>query len=122
MAWNEHPKGRNPWNGGSQGPPDLDEYARKLQRRIASVLRGIGGDGRGGNVGAGLIAGLALIVWLLSGVYKVDAAERAVVLRFGEYRTTTLPGLRWHIPWPVEQVQKVNVASIEKFSHETRML
>jgi membrane protease subunit HflK len=121
MAWNENPKGRNPWNGGNQGPPDLDEYARKLQRRIAGFLRGVG-NGHGGNLGAGLITAIALLLWLLSGIYMVDAAERAVVLRFGKYSATTLPGLRWHLPWPIERVQKVNVASIEKFSHETRML
>jgi modulator of FtsH protease HflK len=123
MAWNEQGKGRNPWNGGNQGPPDLDEYARKLQRRLAGLWRGMGdGGGNGNSVGAGLIAALAAVLWLLSGVYKVDAAERAVILRFGAYRTTTLPGLRWHIPWPVESVTKVNVASIEKYSHETRVL
>jgi membrane protease subunit HflK len=123
MAWNEQNKGRNPWNGGNQGPPDLDEYARKLQRRLAGLWRGVGGGrSNGSSIGAGLIAALAVILWLFSGVYMVDAAERAVVLRFGEYTGITLPGLRWHIPWPVERVQKVNVASIEKFSHETRIL
>jgi membrane protease subunit HflK len=126
MAWNEQNKGRNPWNGNNQGPPDLDEYARKLQRRLAGLWRGVGGRGGGSSAGsslsAGLIALVALLLWALSGVYMVDAAERAVVLRFGEYSGTTLPGLRWHIPWPVERVQKVNVASIEKFSHETRIL
>ena len=123
MAWNEQNKGRNPWNGGNQGPPDLDEYARKLQRRLAGLWRGVGGRAGGGSsVGAGLIVVVAVLLWGLSGVYMVDAAERAVVLRFGEYTGTTLPGLRWHIPWPIERVQKVNVASIEKFSHETRIL
>jgi membrane protease subunit HflK len=129
MAWNERGKGRNPWNGGSnQGPPDLDEYVRRLQRRLAGLWRGgvgrTGGGGEAGNGGRGawLLAAIVGILWLLSGVYMVDAAERAVVLRFGKYQYESLPGLRWHLPWPIERVYEVNVASIEKFSLDTRIL
>jgi membrane protease subunit HflK len=127
MAWNEHNKGRNPWNGGNQGPPDLDEYARKLQRRLVGLWRGVGrggggGNARGGTLGAGVITAVAVAVWLFFGVYVVDAADEAVVLRFGRYLAIAPPGLQWHIPWPIESVQKVKVASIDKFIHETRML
>jgi membrane protease subunit HflK len=127
MAWNEHNKGRNPWNGGNQGPPDLDEYARKLQRRLVGLWRGVGGGGgggsvRGGSLGAGVITAIAVLLWLFFGVYVVDAADEAVVLRFGKYQAIAPPGLQWHIPWPIESVQKVKVASIDKFIHETRML
>ena len=127
MAWNEHNKGRNPWNGGNQGPPDLDEYARKLQRRLVGLWRGVGrggggGNARGGSLGAGVITAIAVLLWLFFGVYVVDAADEAVVLRFGKYHAIAPPGLQWHIPWPIESVQKVKVASIDKFIHETRML
>ena len=53
-----------------------------------------------------------LIIWTLSGFYIVDASERGVVLRFGKYLETTEPGPRWHIPWPVENVEVVNVSQI----------
>jgi membrane protease subunit HflK len=128
MAWNEQNKGRNPWNGGNQGPPDLDEYARKLQRRLVGLWRGVGRGGgggggtRGGSMGAGVITAIAVLLWLAFGLYVVDAADEAVVLRFGRYHAVAPPGLRWHIPWPIESVQKVKVASIDKFIHETRML
>jgi modulator of FtsH protease HflK len=128
MAWNERGKGRNPWNGGSnQGPPDLDEYVRRLQRRLAGLWRGgigrtPGSDAGNGGRGAWILAVVVGVLWLLSGFYIVDAAERAVVLRFGKYEAESLPGLRWHLPWPIERAFKVNVASIEKFSHDTRIL
>jgi membrane protease subunit HflK len=52
----------------------------------------------------------------------VDAAEKGVVTRFGQYVSTTDPGLRWHIPWPIEARQIVNVETIESFTDQTRML
>lgn len=140
MAWNESggtPGGnKNPWgNRPGKGPPDLDEVFRNLQRKLAAVLgggpRGPGPTGSGGGsggsaaakgLGAATIGIVLLAVWGFSGLYTVDAAERAVVTRFGKYAYTTQPGLRWHIPWPVEARQIVNVASIEGFSEQTRML
>jgi membrane protease subunit HflK len=61
-------------------------------------------------------------VWLFSGLYKIDEPERGVVLRFGRYVKTADPGLQWRIPWPVDQVVRVNVANIERFPYSTRML
>jgi modulator of FtsH protease HflK len=52
----------------------------------------------------------------------VDAAERGVVLRFGEFQTTTMPGLRWHLPRPIERVEKINVGATERFSYTGGML
>jgi len=63
------------------------------------------------------------IGWVGTGLYLVDEAERGVVLRFGQYRApTSMPGLRWHLPWPVEQVELVNVTAVNRFSRTTRML
>jgi len=137
MAWNE-PGGdsggkRNPWGNKrpEQGPPDLDEVVRNLQRRLSALFGGAGagrggGSGPGGGstrgFGIGVVVGALLLVWALSGVYSVDAAERGVVLRFGKHVATTEPGLRWHLPWPIETRQLVNIASIESFTREIRML
>src|SRR5690606_30143939 len=54
--------------------------------------------------------------------YKVDDAERAIVLRFGAYQATTGPGLRWHLPWPIEQVEKVNTNITERHAYQSSML
>jgi len=135
MAWNE-PGGnsggkRNPWGGGNkpeQGPPDLDEVLRNLQRRLAGLFGGGSGGNRSVGAGPGRGFGIGTIVvvlaaiWAFSGLYTVDAAERGVILRFGKHVATTMPGLRWHLPWPIETKQIVNIQTIESFTEQTRML
>ncbi len=116
MAWNEPGGGdNNPWGAGSRKdasrPPDLDDIFRKLKQSLG----GFGGK-RGGGAGMRspipLIIGIIFAVWLASGIYIVDPAERGVELSFGKYTETTLPGPHWHIPYPIETVEVVNVAQI----------
>lgn len=129
MAWNESGDGRNPWDRGGgdrKGPPDLDRIVRDWQQRLAGLWRGRRGGGNAGTPASGSgfagIAGLILVGWLATGLYRVDDAERAVVLRFGRYQSTALPGLRWHIPWPIERRELVNTSEISPFNQQTRML
>lgn len=132
MAWNEPGKGGNPWNSGGrkEGPPDLDKVVRDLQRKVSGIFGGRrGGGGSGGSGGAGgALAGIGLIgaagavLWALSGFYQVDEAERGVVLQFGAFNKITLPGLHWHVPYPIQRVEKVNVTQVASFTHSTRML
>ncbi len=124
MAWNDPGNGRNPWDRGSgdrQGPPDLDRLVRDWQQRLTRLLRG--GRGKaGGGPGLSLLGGVVIIVWIITGFYTVDDAQRGVVLRFGRYSSTTMPGWRWHLPWPVERVELVNINEINPFNKQTRML
>jgi membrane protease subunit HflK len=126
MAWNESGNGRNPWDrrsGEGKGAPDLDRIVRDWQLRLSKLLKGgRGATDAGGKSGPGWIIGLILLGWLATGWYRVDDAERGVVLRFGKYVSTTMPGLRWHLPWPVERVELVNVNEINPFNKQTRML
>jgi membrane protease subunit HflK len=64
--------------------------------------------------GWGLIGALVLLFWFASGFYMLDAAYRGVVLRFGAYREITLPGARWHLPYPIESVEKVNLSDLRQ--------
>jgi membrane protease subunit HflK len=122
MAWND-PQ----WGGGGNknagGPPDLDELWKNFNRRLNGLFGKKGGAGdnepparSGGEFnipgGAGLLIGLAVAVWLASGFYIVDAGQRGVVLRFGKYAETTMPGPRWHLPYPVESIEIVNVEQV----------
>ena len=119
MAWNEPGGGnKDPWGGrGDQGPPDLDEVVKKMQEKLGGLFGGGrkgGGDGgsrRGGPgfAGFGVVAAIVAVVWLFSGIYIVDAGKQGVVMRFGAYSETTPPGPHWHIPYPVEQVEIVDV-------------
>jgi len=118
MSLNDPGWGRRP----NQGPPDLDELLREFNRKLNSLFgrRGGGGEeppGGGSDVkrfggGAGLLLGLIVIVWLASGFYIVYEGQRGVVLRFGKYVQTTLPGPRWHLPYPIESAEVVNVDQV----------
>ncbi|MDP8985180.1 MAG: FtsH protease activity modulator HflK [Pseudomonadota bacterium] len=128
MAWNE-PGGekRNPWNRPQQSQNDLDDVLRNFQRRL-SALFGRGG-GAGGAPGSpsfnkGLTSALVLIaaLWIGSGIYRVDAQERAVILRFGKYEQITGPGYNWHLPWPIERKIIVNVSRQYSVTDDASML
>jgi membrane protease subunit HflK len=105
----------------NEGPPDLDEILRKLQQKIAGLLgfkprppSGGGTPGVGAAVGGGLafIVLLIVAVWLASGFYIVEEGRRGIVLRLGKYLETTQPGPRWHVPYPIEAVEVVNVSGV----------
>jgi membrane protease subunit HflK len=131
MAWNE-PGGekRNPWNRPQQAQNDLDDVLRNFQRRLSALFgRGGGGGSLGGGQSSpgfskGISSILVLIaaVWVGSGLYRVDAQERAVILRFGKYMQTTGPGYNWHLPWPIEQKRIVNVSQQFSITDDARML
>ena len=122
MAWNEPGGGnRDPWSGGGreQGPPDLDEVVRKLSDKFGALLGGRRGGGGGGAAGSGgpgsgfagigLIVGvIAVIGWLIASIYIVNEGERGVVLRFGRYLETTLPGPHLRL-FPIDRVEIVNL-------------
>lgn len=137
MAWNEPGGGnKDPWSGkgGDQGPPDLDEVVRKLQERLGGLFGGKkrgpsepsgGPTAFGGGISgkaAGLVALILILVWVATGFYIIEPAERGVVLRFGAFTKMTEPGWHWRIPTPVEEVVKVNVDEISTFTHKAAML
>ena len=122
MAWNE-PGGNNrdPWGSGNrnQGPPDLDEVIRKLSASLGRLFggkRGGNGGNGGGTVklptapsGIWVIIAVVLVGWSLSGIYIIDEGKRGVVLRFGRYVDTTMPGPHWRLPFPFERHEEVDV-------------
>ncbi|MGK2952430.1 MAG: FtsH protease activity modulator HflK [Thiobacillus sp.] len=129
MAWNDPQWGNNGNRNPNNGPPDLDEIWRRINQRLNGMFGGkdTGGGGSSGGGGGdnltptgfpgggnlvGLLAGALVLVWLASGFYIVDTGQRGMVLRFGQYVTTTEPGPRWHFPWPVESREIVNVDQV----------
>ena len=134
MSWNEPGGGNNkgprdPWGGGAQGPPDLDEALKKLQEKLNGIFGGKGGSGGGRSSGGGGISGAlvgvifagALLVWGLMGFYQIDEQERAVVLRFGKYHETVQPGLQWNPPL-IDEVIKVNTTKVRAVTLREIML
>lgn len=126
MAWNEPGGGNNsrdPWGGGNQGPPDLDEALKKLQQRMGGLFGGSKGGGGGGASASLFIVLLfgAALVWALMGLYQIDEQERAVVLRFGKYHSTVRPGLHWNPPG-IDEVIRVNTTKVRAASFREIML
>ena len=109
----------------NEGPPDLDEVMRDLSRKINSLF-GKGGGNQSGrqpghtqapNVNFPLmpIIGVVFLVWLATGFYIVDQGSVGVVQRFGKVTEgTTEPGPRWHLPYPIETVQVVNMDQVRR--------
>lgn len=100
----------------NDGPPDLDEMLRQFSRK----LNGLFGKGPSRNQPEGSGSGIAIIpilvlialIWLATGFYIVDQGSRGVVLRFGKHVETTMPGPRWHIPFPIESANVVTMEQV----------
>ena len=100
------PWGRGPSGGGGGGvrPPNLEEFLRRGQDRLKSVLPG------GFTSGSLTVAALVVLtIWLLSGIYFVGPDEQGVVVRFGKFVARTAPGPNYHLPWPIETVETPKV-------------
>ena len=122
MANNESGNGRDPWKRDDNEPTDIDQIARYWQKRFDRILGGGGGGNGPSGGGSYALIVIALIAWGLTGFYQIDEAERGVVQRFGAYTVTSNPGLRWHLPFPIETVDKVNVQEVNEHPFSTEML
>jgi len=57
---------------------------------------------------------IAVIIWLLLGLYSVGPDEVGVVQRFGEYNRVVGPGLNYHFPYPIETVKTPKVTEVKR--------
>src|ERR1700704_6438007 len=106
--------GKGPWGpqqpGGGPTPPDLEEFLRRSQDRLRTVLPG----GNLGGRGIALIALAAVLIWGFSGFFRVDPDELGIVLRFGQYVRDAKPGLNYHLPYPVESALTPKVTRVNR--------
>jgi membrane protease subunit HflK len=117
--------------GGRDGPPDLDELWRDFNRKLSGLFGGKGGGPRRGNgggdpndgpsfppnmrsagVGAALIGGVVVLIWLGSGVFIVQEGQQAVVTSFGRYSHTVDAGFQWRFPYPFQAHETVSVTQL----------
>jgi len=128
MGWNEPDKDKDPWSGKNQ-PPDLDEALKRLQAKLKKTFRGSSnksdGDKVPSNTNGGLLAIMvflvAFILWALSGIFIVDPAEQAAILRFGKYVETVGPGPHW-IPRLISSKIVLNMDRVSDYSYNANML
>lgn len=135
MGWNEPGNDKDPRNGRSQQPPDLDEALRQLKMKLQKFLGKSKANGlnnsspnlppksaaKGEKIFASGFAGLIFLLWILSGIFIVDPAEQAVILRFGRYVKTVGPGPHW-IPRLIESKVVLNVERVSDYSYSAQML
>ncbi|MEA2905779.1 MAG: modulator of FtsH protease HflK [Alphaproteobacteria bacterium] len=116
--------GKGPWgsgpqpSGGGSSPPDLEELLRRSQDKLRTVLPG----GNLGGKGVSLILLGAILIWGLSGFFRVDTNELGVVLRFGKYVRDATPGLNYHLPYPIETVLTPQVTVVRPIHIGMRMV
>src|SRR2546423_8779446 len=114
--------GKGPWGSGppptGPTPPDLEEFLRRSQDRLRSLLPG----GSLGGRGLGLILLAAIVIWGFSGFFRVDPDELGVVLRFGKYVRDGKPGLNYHLPYPIESVLTPKVTRVNRIDIGMRYL
>ncbi len=60
------------------------------------------------------LIGMLVLLWLLSGIFIVNADEKGVVLRFGKFVRTVDPGPHYHLPFPIETVYKPKVQAVQR--------
>jgi len=102
--WNKSPK-KSPWDK-KQTPPNIDELLDNLQNQLKSKFEHK-------SFGFLLIA-IVFILWALTGIFTVDPQERAIVKRFGVVDREIGPGPHYHLPFPIETVQKEKVTAVQR--------
>ncbi len=128
---------RRPARGSNQGPPDLDELWRDFNKKLGGLFGGLGGNkpgqrpsnpmgggGDGGNgggfqpdmksagIGAGLIAAVAVLIWLGTGFFIVQEGQQAVITQFGKYKSSVGAGFNWRLPYPIQKHELIFVTQI----------
>ncbi len=128
--------------GPNQGPPDLDELWRDFNKKLNGLFGGNkgkgntgqtdwgrhnkgnnGGDGGGSGggfqpdmksagIGVGLIATIAVLIWLGTGVFIVQEGQQAVITRFGKLSGTVEAGFNWRLPYPIEAHETVALTQL----------
>jgi modulator of FtsH protease HflK len=125
---NQPPRNQNngKGQGPNQGPPDLDELWRDFNRKLGGLFGGQrkgGGGGQGGSggpgnfqpdmkstgIGVGVIAAIALLIWLGTGFFIVQEGQQAVITRFGGYLKSVGAGINYRLPYPIERHETVAV-------------
>lgn len=110
----------------NDGPPDLDELWRDFNRKLSGLFGSKGNGGRSGDggsdrrppdmksagIGAGLIAGVVMLIWLGTGFFIVQEGQQGVVMSFGRYSKTVEAGFQWRLPYPFQSNEVVSVTQL----------
>jgi membrane protease subunit HflK len=120
------PDNRRP--GRRDGPPDLEELWRDLNRRLAGLFGGRKNNGPrepqggGSNMGSngdrstialiGIVLAVVVLIWLASGFFIVQEGQTGIILQFGRYKSMTGSGIQWRMPYPIQSNEIVNISGV----------
>ncbi len=109
----------------------LEDFVKKSEEKFKKIFgenfQNSGGGSGGGNKDdknfnfknlasqnslIGLIVLAFTLLWLATGIYKVNSDENAVTLYFGKFYSISTPGLNYHIPYPFGEVIKRSVTAV----------
>lgn len=137
MAWNEPGSGNNndkdPWTGKPKknSPPDLEQALRAMRKKLSQLLGNNNSSQPSGSnenppfkfsgIGIGAILGVIVGLWILWGIFIVDPAEQAVIVRLGKYAGTVGPGPHW-VPRLIDTVYTINEQNISNYMYAAEML
>ena len=120
--WGSGGGSKGPWGSGPQSsgptPPDLEELLRRSQDKLKSVLPG----GNLGTRGFAVIVLGAIVLWFVSGFFRVEPDELGVVLRFGSFTREVQPGLNYHLPYPMETALTPKALRVNKIDVGMRIV
>ncbi|SNX29518.1 protease FtsH subunit HflK [Polynucleobacter meluiroseus] len=117
---------------GSGGSKPANKPSKPNNSDIPAPSERVNQGGNGGNGGMGasngpnfnftnpfgtkgsilLFAGGAFLIWLCSGFFIIQEGQAGVILTFGKYADTAKPGINWHMPWPIQSEETVNLSGV----------
>ena len=115
------PADQRPRRPGGTNTPDLDELWQDFNKKLGGLF---GGGGRrpssggqppefkGAGLGIGMIAGVAVLIWLGTGFFIVQEGQQAVITQFGKYSKAVGAGINWRLPYPIQRHELVYVSQI----------
>ena len=122
MAWNEPNGNKDPWGRKRDNNSELDDIVKSLSKYFSDFFKSSGGSNNTPNKrNVGVLGGIIIAIYFLSGVYIVNDGERAVVLQFGEFVTITGPGPHW-VPRIIQKYEIVDVSKIRSVQQRAVML
>lgn len=102
---------KSPW--GKIPDDDSPTQKRKITPKISKNFDNFNFDPSNTKLISFALIG-AFVIWILSGFYIVDQGEQAAVTRFGKFVRISTAGANYHIPYPVESIQKVKVDRVQR--------
>jgi len=124
MAWNEPNGNKDPWGRKRDNNSELDDIVKSFTKFFNDFFKSSGSSGSGNTPSkknVGILAGVIVAIYFLSGVYIVNDGERGVVLQFGKFVTITGPGPHW-VPRVIQKYEIVDVSKIRSVQQRAVML